>query len=79
MAQQSARQDRENQTAPQCFKHAALIWSPSEYSHTGPQHVKSCIKGRIHDCTRHALNNPKSYLRQRGRPYMVQRGYGINL
>ena len=29
MAQQSARQDRENQHAPKCSKHAALIWTRS--------------------------------------------------
>lgn len=71
MAQQSARQDRENQHAPKCSKHAALIWTRSRYSHTGQRHANGRIKGRIHDCTRRALHDPKSYLRQRGCPYMV--------
>ena len=49
MAQQSARQDRENQHAPKCSKHAALIWTRSRYSHTGQRHANGRIKGRIHD------------------------------
>ena len=77
MAQQSARQDRENQHAPKCSKHAALIWTRSRYSHTGQRHANGRIKGRIHDCTRRALHDPKSYLRQRGCPYMVHR-YPLN-
>lgn len=77
MAQQSARQDRENQFAPECLEHAALMWTLSRYSHTGQRHAIGRIKGRIHDCTRHALHDPKSYLRQKGRPYMVHRGYRI--
>ena len=76
MAQQSARQDRENQHAPKCSKHAALIWTRSRYSHTGQRHANGRIKGRIHDCTRRALHDPKSYLRQRGCPYMVH-GSGV--
>ena len=73
MAQQSARQDWENQCAPKCSKHAALIWTRSRYSHTGQRHANGRTKGRIHDCTRRALHDPKSYLRQRGCPYMVRR------
>lgn len=47
------------------------MWSLSRYSHTGQRQVSGRIKGRIHDCTRHALHNPKPRLRQRGCPYMV--------
>ena len=40
MAQRSARRDRENQYATTCLEHAALMWTRSANSHTGPAAVR---------------------------------------
>jgi len=39
MGQRSVRRDRDNQAAPTCLEHAALIRTRSANSHTGPRRL----------------------------------------
>src|SRR3954466_286530 len=48
MAQRSVRRDRENQYARTCLEHAALIWTRSANSHTGPRRLAVSLEaGRM--------------------------------
>jgi hypothetical protein len=72
MAQRSVRRDRENQYAPMCLEHAALMWTRSANSHTGQRRFAVDTKAGRMAASDHAPRQSRRFpLPGRGRPRMV--------
>src|SRR4051794_30063971 len=72
MAQRSARRDRDNQCAPPYLEYAAVIWTRSANSHTGPRQIgRASCREKVETSEVAASLKRKFPLPGRGRPQMV--------